>query len=131
MSFFAGCGSRPSDIPSNKLATNPLPPCPDSPNCIRITKEINTPVDTAFAASVEALKIMEPEQTSISKQHHKIETVFKVFVFRDDMVIQVTEDAGESSLLHIRSASRIGKSDLGVNTRRVKTFLEQFQTELK
>jgi len=74
---------------------------------------------------------MEPEQITTSKQNHKIETVFRVFIFRDDMVIQVTEDASESALLHIRSASRIGKSDLGVNTRRVKRFLEHFQTELK
>jgi len=44
------------------------------------------------------------------------------FGFRDDIVIRITPvDAG--SRVDMRSVSRVGKSDLGVNARRIRDFL--------
>lgn len=68
---------------------------------------------------------MEPEKITRVNDKYRIESVFKVLFFRDDMVIQLTEKDSSSCYLHIRSASRVGESDLGVNRRRVKTFLDQ------
>lgn len=68
---------------------------------------------------------MKPEKMTIAKDNYRIESVFKVLFFRDDMIIQLTEKDSTSSYLHIRSASRVGESDLGVNRRRVKTFFDE------
>ena len=135
LALFSGCGSRPSDISSIDTVTakNPLPPCPDSPNCIRITKKIGRPADVAWQAAVDALKNIDPEHINLSRDQWKIDSVFRVFFFRDDMVLQLTEDrdAPGSSYLHIRSASREGYSDLGVNTRRVRAFLDELERLLE
>lgn len=73
---------------------------------------------------------MNPLEVTISKEELKIESVFQVFFFRDDLVLQLTEQDTRTTYLHIRSASRVGHSDLGVNRRRVKTFLRKLQNQL-
>lgn len=123
-------GSRPSDIQNNNAVENPLPGCPDSPNCIRTTKQFNHSINKVFTASVEALEIMEPIKMEISKETREIEAVFRVFIFKDDLALQLTPNSSGSTYLHIRSASRTGKSDFGVNTRRVKTFLNKVESKL-
>jgi uncharacterized protein (DUF1499 family) len=49
-------------------------------------------------------------------------TVF--FGFKDDIVIRVSA-AGQGSRVDIRSVSRLGRSDLGANARRVRDFARQ------
>ncbi|WP_367105044.1 DUF1499 domain-containing protein [uncultured Psychrobacter sp.] len=46
------------------------------------------------------------------------------FGFKDDVVIRVTDD-GSERLLDIRSKSRVGKSDLGKNADRIRSFIEE------
>lgn len=47
-----------------------------------------------------------------------------MFGFKDDVVIRINE--GENgSIVDVRSMSRQGKSDLGVNAKRIRAFLEQ------
>lgn len=45
------------------------------------------------------------------------------FGFKDDVVIRMTE-AGSNVKVDMRSASRIGKSDVGTNAERIQNFLE-------
>ncbi len=125
-----GCGSQSSDIPSVTGVNNPLAACPDSPNCIRITKQFNQSGSTIFNASVETISAMDPEEITVSEDQQKIESVFKVLIFRDDMTLQLTKIDSSSSYLHIRSASRVGESDLGVNRRRVQNFLKNLRSNL-
>ncbi len=49
-----------------------------------------------------------------------------VFGFADDIVIRITA-AGGGSRVDIRSASRAGVSDLGVNAKRIRTFMRTFK----
>ena len=128
-SLFAGCGSDSSDIPSQSLEQNPLPACPDSPNCIRITKQFPMPGDTVYSYALASLQSMNPEKITEKRDSLTITTVFKVFLFRDDLDVQVSGQDSSSSLLHVRSASRVGESDLGVNTRRVKKFLQNVEQQ--
>ena len=44
------------------------------------------------------------------------------FGFRDDVIIRVTEDTG-GARVDMRSASRVGLSDLGVNAGRIRDFM--------
>jgi uncharacterized protein (DUF1499 family) len=46
------------------------------------------------------------------------------FGFKDDIVIRVTP-LGAASRVDIRSASRVGESDLGVNARRIRAFYRE------
>ena len=51
------------------------------------------------------------------------------FGFKDDIVIRVRPDASGTHL-DIRSASRVGKSDVGANSRRIRAFLAKVETRL-
>jgi hypothetical protein len=47
-----------------------------------------------------------------------------LFRFKDDIVLRVKPtDTGEGSIVDMRSVSRVGISDLGVNAKRVRSFL--------
>lgn len=48
------------------------------------------------------------------------------FGFLDDVVIRIRADGG-GSLVDIRSASRVGRSDLGANASRIDAFLADFR----
>ena len=47
-----------------------------------------------------------------------------LFGFTDDIVVRVEPAAGGGSRLDIRSKSRVGRSDVGTNARRVRRFLQ-------
>jgi uncharacterized protein (DUF1499 family) len=48
------------------------------------------------------------------------------FGFRDDIVIRIRPD-GAGSKVDIRSKSRVGESDLGVNARRIREFISRLK----
>ncbi len=45
------------------------------------------------------------------------------FGFKDDVAIRIRPD-GSGSRIDVRSVSRVGRSDLGANARRIRAFLE-------
>lgn len=49
------------------------------------------------------------------------------FRFKDDIAVRVRPDAGHGSIVDMRSISRVGVSDVGVNARRVRAFLAELQ----
>lgn len=51
------------------------------------------------------------------------------FGFRDDIVVRIRPD-GQGSRLDVRSVSRVGKSDIGTNARRVRSYLAMMKQEL-
>lgn len=44
--------------------------------------------------------------------------------FKDDVVVRVAP-RGEGSLVDVRSASRVGRSDAGTNAQRILTYLDR------
>ena len=74
-----------------------------------------------------AVETMFPHKTECDSQSLQIDSVFRipVFGFMDDVTI-LAEPAGEDkSVLHIKSASRTGRGDFGVNRRRVRRILKR------
>ena len=71
---------------------------------------------------------------SIEKKDDNFEfhAIFKIAVFgwKDDVNI-VLKPGEQNTIMHIRSASRVGNSDLGVNKRRVKRLLKIINNTLK
>ena len=52
----------------------------------------------------------------------------RFFRFKDDVVVRVRPAPGGGSLVDMRSISRVGASDVGMNARRVRSFLADLQT---
>lgn len=127
------CSNENSESISNHVieSDNPLPECPSSPNCYRISLGYNIPTEALFKASQKVLIEMGASEINVSKQNQKISAVFTIwlFRFRDDIVLKV-EQKSNQTLLHIRSASRKGYSDLGVNKHRVNQFVRRLESDI-
>jgi len=103
---------------------NPLPECPDSPNCVRISVKTDFTLDQLIASARKAIEKEGAIEVKEITEKMYIEAVFRipVFGFKDDVQLQAGESGG-SAILSLRSASRTGKNDLGVNRRRVQRLL--------
>lgn len=109
---------------------NPLPPCPDSPNCERTSRSYDVPADTVYAAVQRALDDLGPTELRLRPDSLRAAAVYRVvLVFKDDVDVAV-QPAGNGSLLHVRSASRVGQNDLGVNRRRVHRLFSAVREHL-
>jgi uncharacterized protein (DUF1499 family) len=51
------------------------------------------------------------------------------FGFRDDVVVRARPD-GAGTRVDVRSVSRVGRSDLGTNARRIRGFVETLRAAL-
>jgi uncharacterized protein (DUF1499 family) len=49
------------------------------------------------------------------------------FGFKDDIVVRVTP-AGQGSRIDVRSVSRVGRSDIGTNAKRIREYLAKLRT---
>ena len=50
--------------------------------------------------------------------------------FQDDIVVRIRAgNGGRGSVVDVRSASRVGLSDVGTNARRIRTFLQALQAQ--
>lgn len=66
----------------------------------------------------------------MESESRQIDAVFKIFIYKDDFAVQTEATDESSGFVHIRSSSRTGYSDLGVNRRRVKRFLRLLKKQL-
>lgn len=111
-------------------ASNPLPPCPDSPNCERTTRIYTVDPDMLFEATQSALAQLNPVELTVESANRRSHAVYRVaLVFKDDVDVAVSPHE-KGSALHIRSASRIGHNDFGVNERRVRRFFRTLSQHL-
>ncbi len=114
--------------PSLHTGTDPmLPPCPDTPNCVsteatRASQRVPTvPFGDAPAAALARAKaalLAEPRTTLTLERDDHLHAECRSFLFRfvDDVDIVVDPVA---HVYRFRSASRVGRSDLGVNRKRI------------
>jgi len=54
-----------------------------------------------------------------------------LFGFKDDIVIRIADDGPDRTLVDMRSVSRVGESDLGVNAARIEAFLRALDARLQ
>lgn len=117
------------------LQNGQLAPCPASPNCA-VSQNADAqhaiePIpyhvdrDTVYETVLKVLMVV-PRTEVLEKTDNYIHAISKsrIFKFIDDVEFYFPAD---ESVIHIRSASRVGESDLGVNRRR----LEQIRLALK
>lgn len=107
---------------------NPLPECPPTPNCTRLSFFFAVPASELFDAARSGLESIHPEETR-EVGPFRISSVHRAGFFLDDLEFMV-EGRSEGSVLHVRSASRVGGWDLGVNGRRVRRFMRAVRRTL-
>lgn len=83
----------------------------------------------AFSRALETARAMDWEQiVAADKAAGRIEATDKLawFGFKDDIVIRVdtAQTSGKRMAIDVRSVSRIGRGDIGVNAHRIREYLE-------
>lgn len=133
MVFFVACsgGAKGLGVRDGKLS-----PCPGSPNCVVSQgtggSHYVDPIEYAGTRdeAFEKLKniILSQKQAKIIKEtddYMHVEYRSKLFRFVDDVEFYFPENA---SVIHMRSASRVGYSDLGVNRKRMEDIRSLFKS---
>lgn len=80
--------------------------------------------DAAFERALEAAREMGWEMVAAEKAQGRIEATATTFWygFKDDVVVRLTPVEG-GTRVDVRSVSRVGRSDVGTNARRIRTYL--------
>lgn len=114
-----------------------LRPCPESPNCVSSQDKKQThyiePIKVeSVKSSIQILVNHFNKNPSYSLQqvsNNYLHVIFKskIFGFRDD--VEFFGDP-KNNLLHVRSASRVGRSDLNANRKRVENLREVLEKQL-
>lgn len=121
-------GNTWADTSTLGVKNGQLSPCPPSNNCVvsqnpdakhtidPITYHVDR--DTARKTLVKVLSVV-PRTEVIEQTDNYIHALSKsrIFKFVDDVEFYLPSD---EPVIHTRSASRVGESDLGVNRRRVE-----------
>jgi uncharacterized protein (DUF1499 family) len=92
--------------------------------------QLALPPAQAFARALAAARAMELELVAADEKAGRIEAVATTrwFGFKDDMVVRIVP-SGAGSRIDVRSKSRVGRSDLGANARRIQEFLTRVGKE--
>ena len=109
-----------------------LADCPDSPNCQgsdssresqRVAPFPMRGSTTETMAALAALLEARPEASVVSRDADYLHATFtsSLMGYTDDVEFLVDESAGE---VRVRSASRLGRSDLGANAKRLASLRE-------
>lgn len=92
------------------------------------------PSEKVFDAALAAANALHWHIAAAAKIEGRIEATAttRFLRFKDDVVIRLRpSDGGGGTRLDIRSASRVGRSDLGTNARRIRRFFELINNCLK
>jgi uncharacterized protein (DUF1499 family) len=86
------------------------------------------PPADAFARALAAAEQAGWEIVASDPQAGRIEATDTTFWFgfKDDVVIRLTPDGG-GTRVDVRSVSRVGRSDVGTNARRIREYLESLR----
>ncbi|MBW4658335.1 MAG: DUF1499 domain-containing protein [Drouetiella hepatica Uher 2000/2452] len=131
-SLFSFSGKRPTNL---GVTAGKLAPCPSSPNCVSSQASESDSEHQigaiAYKSSGTALSNLKSviegmERTNIvaaTNDYLYVEFTSALMGFVDDVEFYLDSDAG---VLQVRSASRLGESDLGVNRKRVEEIRSKF-----
>jgi uncharacterized protein (DUF1499 family) len=128
-----GCSGNKTEHSNNK--SSGFLDCPDSPNCVsslatdpkhriepfKLKKDYKTGWATIkrTVGSLPRTKIVRADNSDIHAECRSM-----IFRFVDDLMLHLNPSNG---LIHVRSASRTGYSDFGVNRRRVESLRKKLR----
>jgi uncharacterized protein (DUF1499 family) len=114
--------------PINIVETGKTPEYPDV-----VPRQYPAPKDRVFDAALHAVGGM-PRWTLVSSRPEqgeiRVEAKSRLLRFVDDVVVRVTEEGGRTAV-NVRSASRVGRGDLGQNARNIRAFFLELDRQLE
>ncbi|CBN54618.1 conserved hypothetical protein [Kamptonema sp. PCC 6506] len=121
-------GKRPTNL---GVKSGQLAPCPNSPNCVSSFSQDNehkiaplayTSTSTDAIANLKKSILSLPKTKIITETNNYLYAEFTsaLMGFVDD--VEFLLDDEEAKVIQVRSASRLGESDLGVNRKRIETL---------
>ena len=133
VSILWGCSGNSADRHNSK--SSGFLDCPDTPNCVsslaknpkyrvepfKLKKDYKTgwAIVQRSVGSLPRTKIVSADNSDIHAECRSM-----IFRFVDDLTLHLNPSNG---IIHIRSASRTGYSDLGVNRRRVESLRKKLR----
>jgi uncharacterized protein (DUF1499 family) len=119
--------------PEIGIVEDRLKPCPERPNCV-CSEEKGKPssvspfvfVGNSNSAWASLKQIIKESGGAIEEEKSGyLWATFRSRIFRffDDLELRLDR---KNSVIHVRSASRVGYSDLGLNRKRVETLKVRF-----
>ncbi len=132
ISFISGCkGVQPANlgVRDGMLAT-----CPSSPNCVssqstdkeHFVEPLSYSSSTPEAMATLKNIILQKKRAKIVTEtgtYLRVEFTSALWQFVDDVEFSFDENA---KLIHMRSASRLGHSDFGVNRKRIEDIRQSW-----
>ncbi len=129
--LFSFAGNRPTNL---GVKQGQLLACPNTPNCVNSqstdpkSQIAPLPFSGSPTEAITRLKTViegQPRTKIITEDSNYLYAEFTsaLMGFVDDVEFYLDEAAG---VIHVRSASRLGQSDLGVNRKRIETIRSQF-----
>ena len=87
---------------------------------------LDIPPEQAFANALAAARDMGWEIVEAQASDGRIEATDTTFWFgfKDDVIVRISA-ADQGSRIDVRSVSRVGKSDVGTNAKRIRAYLER------
>jgi uncharacterized protein (DUF1499 family) len=87
--------------------------------------------DKVLKAAEAALKSMKMEIVDTNAAEGRIEAVATTLLygFKDDVVVRVVAE-GAGSKIDVRSKSRVGRSDVGQNAKRIRELMQRLRMNL-
>ena len=124
-------------MPNLGINNGELTPCPKTPNCVNsqadAEKHYIQPIHyagTQQEAHDRLLQILESEKRTkiltAQENYIRVEFTSALFRFVDDVEFYFPEEQADETVIHIRSASRVGYSDLGANRKRIERIRSKF-----
>ena len=87
---------------------------------------LSEPPNAVFDKAVQVLTDMGLEVVSANSETHTVEATETTFWFgfKDDVVVRI-KPSETGSVVDVRSVSRVGRSDLGANAKRIQEILKR------
>ena len=122
---------------STSVGARSLAPCPSRPNCVSTLAEdaahrveplaLRVPAEQGWEALRDAVAALPRTRiVATGDGYLRAETTSRLFRFVDDLEAQLAPGAAR---IDVRSASRVGYSDLGVNRARVEALREALRRD--
>jgi len=127
------CSGRKNDMTG--IFDGKLGPCPDSPNCVSSESEdpshfiepLRYTGSQAAAKKIllQVLMAMRGVKMITERENYiHVSITSRLFRFVDDVEFYFVDDG---PVIHVRSASRVGYSDLGANRKRIEKIRKDFK----
>ena len=135
MFVLASCGGA---MPKLGIDSGKLKPCPDTPNCVSSlaadTQHFIEPIlvsadpDETREIILKTLdEFSRVKVTETQPNYIRAEFTSMIFRFVDDVEFYFPTSESEVVRIDIRSASRVGSSDLGVNRKRMEAIRDKIE----